>query len=102
MDIQELKFKFKEKFSQFKIVAFYFIQEPFYEAKRVWEGTYESTLFFWFTIIFYLWLWKRGIGGLQLKIAGFLIFFAYFYMFFKGGKWKEYYRKEFIEGKDIE
>ena len=102
MDIQEIKFKLREKISVLRIASFYFIQEPYYEAKRIWKGSYDSTLFFWFTVVVYTYLWKNGVGGYTLKFAGIAIFFAYFYMFFKSGRWKEYYYKEFVEGKKIE
>ena len=102
LNLEEIKFKFKEGTNELKIVISYFLKEPFYELKRLISGYYNSTLFFWASVILYIYLWKRNVGGYNLKVAGILIIISYFYMFYKSDRWKEYYRKEFIEGKKIE
>lgn len=102
LNLEEIKFKLKETKNELKIVFSYFFKEPFYELKRLISGYYNSTLFFWASIILYLYLWKRGIGGYNLKIAGILIIISYFYMFYKSNRWKEYYEQEFVKGGKIE
>jgi len=101
-NIEELKFKFKEGMNELKIVMSYFFKEPFYELKRLVSGYYNSTLLFWSSIILYIYLWNRNVGGYYIKIAGILIFISYFYLFYKSNRWKEYYEQEFIKGGKIE
>lgn len=101
MNIEELKFKLRHTFHEVKLVLYYFFKEPFYESKRLISGYYNSTLLFWASLVLYIYLWKREIFGTELKVAGMLVFISYFYMFYKSGKWKEYYKKEFIEGEKI-
>ena len=101
INIEEFKFKFREGANELKIVLSYILKEPFYELKRLVSGYYNSTIFFWASVILYIFLWQKKIGGYQLKVAGVLIIISYFYMFYKSEKWKEYYSQEFIKGGKI-
>ena len=101
-NLEELKFEFNMAKNELKVVLSYFFKEPFYELKRLIAGYYNSTLFFWASVILYIYLWKKNIGNYRLKIAGLLIILSYFYMFYKSNRWREYYEKEFIKGKRIE
>ena len=102
MNKEELKFKIRQNYYQFQIALIYFLKEPFYEIKRLISGYYNSLLLFWFSVIVFIMLWNQNVGGAILKIAGLLIIISYFFMFYKSEKWKEYYTKEYMEGKKIE
>ena len=102
IDKEELKFKFRERKNEIQIMLKYFFMEPFIEGKRLISGYYNSTLFFWISVATLIVLWRDKVGGYKMKIAIFLVIFSYIYMFFKSGRWKEYYQKEMVEGKKIE
>jgi len=102
MYLEEIIFGIRETKNKFKIILTYFLKEPFYEIKRLISGYYNSTLLFWVSVMVYIFLWNKQIGGYKIKIAGALIVISYFYMFYKSERWKEYYQKEFIQGKKIE
>ncbi len=101
IDWQELKFKLREKRTEMGIMFMYLLKEPFLEVSRVAQGYYNSMLLFWVTVTLYIYAWKRNIGDYRLKIIIALIIISYIYMFFKSGRWKEYYQKEYVEGKKL-
>lgn len=98
---QEIIFKLKDEWKEFLLVLKYFIKDPYYELKKLLSGYYNSTLIFWFTVLIFAVMWFRGILGKPLKIMGIFVFLTYLYMFTKTKKWKEYYNKEMIEGKEL-
>ena len=102
IDKEELKFKLKEKTYELKVMFYYFLKEPFIEIKRILEGYYNSVLLFWVSLATGVYFWVNGFGGWRMKIIIVLIIFSYIYSFSKSGRWKEYYKKEYIEGKELE
>ena len=102
MDWNEFKFKLRETKAEMQIMLLYLLKEPFLEVKRIVKGYYNSMLLFWVTILLYIYSWKSGVGGYNLKIIFVLIIISYIYMFFQSGRWKEYYQKEIVEGKELE
>lgn len=98
---EEAEFKRRIFLNKFKVFLIYFFKEPYYEAKALAKGSYNSTLLFWLAVITFVSLKVNGIGGWQLNTAATLILIAYMKMFWESNKWKEYYQKEYIEGKEV-
>lgn len=98
---EEKKFKLREKWNNAQIITMYLFKEPFFEIKRAISGYYNSMLLFYMSIITYIYLWKIGVSGYKIKIAGAMILISYIIHFVKQKKWKEYYEKEYIQGKKI-
>ena len=101
LNFEEIRFKFKEGKNELKIVLSYFLKEPFFELKKIIMGYSNSTLSFWASVILYIYLWRKNIGGINLKVAGILVLISYFYLFYKSKRWKEYYEQEFVKGGKI-
>lgn len=105
MNIKEILLSVKDWIEQSwieeKTMLKYMVREPFIEIKRLVKGSYTSMLLFWFIVLISIIMWKKGIIENQLKIVIVIILLSYYYMFRKKGKWKEYYKTEFIEGKEI-
>ena len=99
---EEQKFKLRIFMNKFQVFIFYFFREPYYEAKALAKGSYNSTLLFWLAIFVTISLKLKNIGGWQLNLAVAIILIAYMKMFWESNKWKEYYQKEYVEGKNIE
>ncbi len=100
--MEEMKFKASEKLDEIKIMLFYFFKEPFLEIKRMTKGYYNSVLLFWVSVATLVFFWKNHIGGYKIKIAIGLVIFSYVYSFFKSGRWKEYYEREYVKGEKLE
>lgn len=100
MDKKEIIFRIKEEWNTAIIILKYFIKEPYYELKKLINGYYNSMLVFWLTLSLFIYMWYLGRFGRYFKAMGVLVLLTYLYMFVKNKRWKEYYQKEMIEGKN--
>lgn len=99
---EEQKFRMRIFLNKFKVFLIYFLKEPYYEAKALVKGTYQSTLLFWVAVILFIAMKANNVGGWKSDLAVAIILIAYMKIFWESNKWKEYYQKEYIDGKSPE
>ena len=97
----EQKFRMRLWMSRIKIFLLYMVKEPYFEVQALVKGYYTYVLTFWASIAVLAFLQVNNIGGWKTKLAILLVLSSYLAMFWKSGKWREYYQKEFVEGKKV-
>lgn len=98
---KELQFNTRNFWKREKVILKYMLKEPFIEIRRLAVGYYDSTLLFWLVVFVFFLMVYKNVGGYILRITLFLVIFSYYYKFRVEGKWKEYYKIEYIEGKEL-
>jgi len=101
MDKKEWKFNARNFLKREKVIFIYMLRDPFIEIKRLISGHYDSTLLFWFVAFVFFLMIYRNTGNYILRITLLLVLISYYYKFRVDGKWKEYYKIEYIEGKEL-